>query len=604
MTRNESQTSSGNIDLVVRGGTLVDGTGASPVAGDLAISGNEIVEVGGRIDAPGAEVIDADGAIVAPGWVDVHTHYDGQVAWDDTLDPSFSNGVTTLIMGNCGVGFAPCRKGDEQTLMDVMEGVEDIPGTALAEGVPWGEWESFGEYLDFIARRKYAIDFGTQLPHSALRLHVMGERAIQHGDATPEDVAEMRRLAEAAARAGAMGFSTSRTIFHRNIDGNAIPGTYASIEELTAIAQGLAAGGGSVIEAISSSSLGDMKMFGGERFTADQEMDMLATLSRACGLPVTFTTLQDPDHPDDWRKVLHFTSEQNAAGGAQLHPQVASRQVGVLSGLAGYHAFMNRRTYVDELAALPLPARAARMRDPNVKRRVLGDEDVPVKDAGSMQALSGVFLASAENLYMMPEGFDYEPTPDLALGARATREGKPVEEVMYDYLTEDQGRGFAMLMGNNYLSGNLDVVREMLAHPDTVTGLADAGAHVNLICDGSMPTTQLMLWGGNRARGESLPIEFIVEKQTRRNARLYGMQDRGTLEVGMRADLNVIDLGKLSVAMPQTHRDLPAGGSRLLQAITGYEATILSGTVTRRRDRDTGARPGKLVRGAGALISR
>ena len=214
MTRNESQTSSGNIDLVVRGGTLVDGTGASPVAGDLAISGNEIVEVGGRIDAPGAEVIDADGAIVAPGWVDVHTHYDGQVAWDDTLDPSFSNGVTTLMMGNCGVGFAPCRKGDEQTLMDVMEGVEDIPGSALAEGVPWGEWESFGEYLDFIARRKYAIDFGTQLPHSALRLHVMGERAIQHGDATAEDVAEMRRLAEAAARAGAMGFSTSRTIFH------------------------------------------------------------------------------------------------------------------------------------------------------------------------------------------------------------------------------------------------------------------------------------------------------------------------------------------------------------------------------------------------------
>jgi N-acyl-D-amino-acid deacylase len=587
------------VDLVIRGGTLVDGTGAPPVVGDLAISGHEIVEVGGRIDAPGARAIDADGAIVAPGWVDVHTHYDGQVTWDDTLDPSFSNGVTTLIMGNCGVGFAPCRKGDEQILMDVMEGVEDIPGTALAEGVPWGEWESFGEYLDYIGRRKCAVDFGTQLPHSALRLQVMGERALRHEEATPEDVAEMRRIAEAAARAGAMGFSTSRTIFHRNIDGNAIPGTYASIEELTAIAQGVAAGGAAVIEAISASSIGDMMMFGGERFTADQEMEMLATLSRACGLPVTFTTLQTPDHPDDWRKVLHFASEQNAAG-ARLHPQVASRQVGVLSGLAGYHAFMNRRSYIDELAGLPLAERATRMRDADVKRRVLADEEVPVGDAGSMQALAGVFLTAAATLYRMPEGFDYEPTPDLALGARAAREDKPVEEVMYDYLTENQGRGFAMAIGNNYMSGNLDVVREMLSHPDTVTGLADAGAHVNLICDGSMPTTQLKLWGGGRARGESLPLEFIVEKQTRRNARLYGMEDRGTLEVGMRADLNVIDLDSLAVAMPVSHHDLPAGGARLLQEIAGYEATILNGTVTRRKDRDTGARPGRLVRGSGA----
>ena len=314
MTNETAKASSDRIDLVVRGGTLVDGTGAAPVAGDLAISGNRIVAVGGRIDAPNAETIDADGAIVAPGWVDIHTHYDGQVTWDDTLDPSFSNGVTTLMMGNCGVGFAPCRKGDEQTLMDVMEGVEDIPGSALAEGVPWGAWESFEEYLDYLSRRACAVDFGTQIPHSALRLQVMGERALRHEDATADDIAEMRRLTKAAAQAGAMGFSTSRTIFHRNIDGTAIPGTYASAEELTAIAQGAAEGGAAVIEAISSSSIGDMLFLGGERFSAREEMQMLAALSRACGLPVTFTTVQTGDHPEEWREILQFASDENTRG--------------------------------------------------------------------------------------------------------------------------------------------------------------------------------------------------------------------------------------------------------------------------------------------------
>jgi N-acyl-D-amino-acid deacylase len=599
VSRSASKQQSDKIDILVRGGTIVDGTGTTPVEGDLAISGNEIVAVGGRIDAPGAEIVDADGAIVAPGWVDVHTHYDGQVTWDDTLDPSFSNGVTTMMMGNCGVGFAPCPKGEEQTLMDVMEGVEDIPGTALAEGVPWGEWESFEEYLDWIGDRAYAVDFGTQLPHSALRLQVMGDRAIRHEDAKPEDVAEMRRLAESAARAGAMGFSTSRTIFHRSIDGEAIPGTYASAEELTAIAQGAAAGGAAVIEAISSSSIGDMLFLGGERFSAKEEMQLLAALSRDSGLPVTFTTVQTPEHPEDWREVLRFASDENARG-AQLRPQVASRQVGLLTGLSGYHGFMNRRIYLDELAALPLEKRATRMRDPEMKRRILADVDVEVTDAGSMQALSTAFLIGAAGLFMMPDGYDYEPTPDMTLGARAEREGKPVDEVLYDYLIEEEGKRFAMAMGTNYHGGNLDVVREMLSHPDTVTGLADAGAHVNLICDGSMPTTQLMLWGGGRKRGEGLPLEFVVEKQTRRNARLYGMKDRGSLEVGMRADLNVIDTDRLSVEVPVSHHDLPAGGARLLQKITGYEATILNGSITRRHDADTGARPGRLVRGPGA----
>lgn len=584
------------IDTLIRGGTLVDGTGSAPVTGDVAISGNTIVAVGDKIHAPDAVVIDAHGAVVAPGWVDIHTHYDGQVTWDDSLDPSFSNGVTTFIMGNCGVGFAPCRTGDEQALMDVMEGVEDIPGTALAEGVPWGAWQSFEEYLDYIGERRYSMDFGTQLPHSALRLQVMGERALNHETATAEDIAKMRDQAESAARAGALGFSTSRTIFHRSIDGKAIPGTYASVEELIAIAQGVAAGGGAVIEAISSSSIGDMTIFGGERFTAEQEMEMLATLSRACKLPVTFTTIQTEDHPDDWRKVLQFASSQNTQG-ATLRPQVASRQIGLLSGLSGYHGFMNRGVYIDELASLSLPERVQRMRDPEMKRRVLADIDREVDAAGSMSTLASSFLARAANLYPLSDGFDYEPKAEESLGARAAQTGKTIDDVMYDYLIENGGTGFAAILSANYVNGNLDVVREMLAHPETVTGLADAGAHVHLISDGSMPTTQLKHWAGGRTRGEGLPIEFIIEKQTRRNARLYGLKDRGTIQVGMRADLNVIDMAALSVAMPVSHCDLPAGGARLLQKISGYEATLLNGVITRRHDHDTGARPGRLVRG-------
>lgn len=597
------QRNDSSIELLIRGGEIVDGTGAPAFRGDVAIGGGRILGVGGKIDAPDARVIDADGALVSPGWVDVHTHFDGQVAWDDTLDPSFSNGVTTLVMGNCGVGFAPCRKGDEQALIDVMEGVEDIPGSALAEGVPWGAWESFEEYLDFLDGRAYAVDFAAQLPHSALRMLVMGERAIRNEDATGDDIAQMRALAERAARAGTLGFSTSRTIFHRSIDGTAIPGTYASDTELREIALGLAAGGGTVIEAITSESIGDMNFLGGERFSSRDEWAMLADLSRACGLPVTFTTVQTPEHPDEWREILDFVSKANAEG-ALLRPQVASRPIGLLTGLAGYHGFMQRPTYMDELAHLPLAERATRMRDPEIKRRILAEEDRGVEDAGSMAALSMTFRLGAERLYMMPDDYDYEPTEDLTFAARAKRDGVSAEDAYYDYLTERDGTLFASLMGTNYPGGNLDAVREMLAHPETVTGLADAGAHVNLICDGTMPTTQLLHWcgrdaggRGGRKRGEGLPIEFVVHKQTQRNARMYGLEDRGSLEVGMRADLNVIDRDNLAVQRPASHTDLPAGGSRLLQPVSGYLATVNQGIVTRENDRDTGARPGRLIRG-------
>ena len=586
-------------DLVIRGGLLVDGTGAPGYAGDLAIADGKIAEVGGRIDAPGVASIDADGALVAPGWVDVHTHYDGQVAWDDKLDPAFSNGSTTLMLGNCGVGFAPCPRGEEKTLIEVMEGVEDIPGAALAEGDPWGAWESFSEYLDFLQDRPYAVDFGTQLPHSALRLQVMRDRALRHEDATAEDILAMSRLVEQATRDGALGFSTSRTIFHRNIDGEAIPGTYASEHELIALAEAVARGGGSVIEAITSSSIGDMEFLGGERFDTEHELQLLAAMSRAANLPVTFTTVQTPDHPEEWREILDFASRENAQG-ATLRPQVASRPIALLSGLCGYHAFMHRRTYRDELAHLPLGERARRMRDPEMKKRILTDVDVMPEQAGAMEMLSAGFLIGAGAFYVMPDGYDYEPTPDMALAAIAERENRDVLEVMYDYLTDHDGKWFLSLMGTNYAEGNLDAVGEMLAHPETITGLADGGAHVNLICDGTMPTTQLKHWGYRRNRGDRLPVEMLVEKQTRRNARLYGLHDRGTLEQGMRADVNVIDTDNLDVTRPEVHEDLPAGGARLLQPVTGYLATILGGEITRRHDQDTGARPGRLLRGSRA----
>jgi len=584
------------IDIVIRGGMLVDGTGSARRMGDLAIAGDFIVAVGGNISASDAKVIDARGAIVTPGWIDVHTHLDGQVSWDDTLDPSFSNGVTTLVMGNCGVGFAPCIKGHEQALINMMEGVEDIPGTALAEGIPWGSWESFEEYLDFLDNRAHSMDLVTQLPHSALRLYVMGERALNHEQASPEDIVRMRDLAESAARAGAAGISTSRTVFHRSINGTPIPGTFASIEELIALAEGAAAGGASVFQAIPASSAGEMAVYGGEQFTIDQEMDTFEKIAKASGLPVTFTTIQHPGEPDAWHRVLEISNQKNADG-VSLRPQVASRPVGMVLGLSTYHPFTNRRTYVEELADLPVAERAICMRDPETKRRILADSDIERANSGGMQSLAKLFAYSAAALYVMPEGYDYEPTTEMTIGALAASQGKTSLEVIYDYLTEDEGQAFAMFVATNYVDGNLDVVREILTHPHTVLGLSDAGAHVNLICDASSLSTQLLLWGGKRQRGESLPIEFIVEKQTYQNAQLYGLRDRGTLEVGMRADINVIDLDALKVALPVSHGDLPAGGFRLLQEVSGYRATIKSGVITRQCDQDTGARPGRLVRG-------
>jgi len=579
-------------DLVIRGGAIVDGTGAERFSGDVGVDGGVIAAVGGRLE--GERVIDADGAIVAPGWVDVHTHYDGQATWDDQLDPSFGNGVTTLVMGNCGVGFAPCPPGEQSTLIELMEGVEDIPGSALHEGVPWGQWESFPEYLDFLGSREYALDIAAQLAHGSLRFQVMRERGVENEDATADDIAAMRKLVAEASAAGAVGFSTSRTIFHRSIGGGAVPGTYASDVELRELIHGMADGGGGVFEAITSSSLGLMTSLGGERFSQESELHLLADISRATGQRITFTTVQHVDDPEAWRAVLDFAVQQNAVG-AQLYPQIASRPVGILGGLTCYHPFMRRPSYL-AIAHLPMAAQAERMREPEVKARILAERDIAPENAGSMEMFAEVMQNVADFLFALDEIVDYEPGPECTFGARAAARGVTPLEAIYDFLAEADGANIISLPGAGYMEGNLDAVREMIVHPATIVGLADAGAHVKLICDGSSPSTQLTHWTRDRTRGETIPLEFMVEQQTRRTAQLYGFDDRGTIEVGRRADINVIDHENLTVRRPVVHHDLPAGGQRYLQPVSGYVATVVAGVQTRAHDVDTGARPGRLVR--------
>ena len=582
-------------DYVIKGGSIVDGTGAPAVDGDVAVQHGRIVEVGGSITGAAKETIDADGALVAPGWVDVHTHYDGQVTWDDELAPSSQNGVTTVVMGNCGVGFAPVPPGEEMALIELMEGVEDIPGSALHEGMPWGAWETFGEYLDHLGSREYALDVGAQIAHGAVRFYAMGERGRTNEDATADDVAAMARIVGEAIDAGAVGFSTSRTIGHRAIWGEPVPGTFAADEELLAIADSMRSVGKGVFEMIPAGTVGQLESLGGERTTQEAEHELMVRFAQRSGRPVTFTLVQSPDFPQDlWQDILARTERANADG-LQLRPQVSSRPIGFLTGLSSYHAFMRMPTYLERLADLPLDERVAAMRDPEIKAALLSEKAVRPEAPGSMENVNGLFRRSAAVMYPLTDPVDYEPTMDRMLGAEAKEQGIDPLERLYDFLLEDGGTRFASLSTVD-THARMEVLREMLTHPDTVTGLSDAGAHVTLICDGSMPTTQLTHWTRDRHRGEQIPLEFLVHKQTARNAELYGMHDRGTIEVGKRADLNVIDHDRLRVAPPVAHHDLPAGGTRLIQPVEGYVATLCNGVMTRRDDADTGARPGRLVR--------
>jgi N-acyl-D-aspartate/D-glutamate deacylase len=583
------------LDLVIRGGTVVDGTGAPSFTADVGVRDGTIVEVG-SVDGPAREVLDADGALVTPGFVDVHTHYDGQVTWDDALEPSAANGVTTLVMGNCGVGFAPVRPGDEAVLIDLMEGVEDIPGSALSVGMPWGSWESFGQYLDVLDGRRYALDVAAQVAHGAVRFYVMGERGAANEDATAEDLEAMVGVVAEAMAAGAVGFSTSRTIGHKARSGRPVPGTFAAPEELEALAGALRTAGHGVVEAIVAGTIGSLERLGGERATPMEELPLLEAVGRASGRPVTFTVAQLFEDPGHWRLVLDEVGRVNAAGG-RLRPQVIPRSVTIMTSLDTYHLFMGRPTY-RKVAHLPLAERVAELRRPEVREAILGESPTPADTNDFTSLVQELFLPALPLTFPLGEPVEYEPRMEDSVWARAQALGVDPVAHMYDLLLEDEGTAFYALLGSNFVDGTLGVCREMLLDPNTVTGLGDAGAHVNLISDCSATTFHLTHWARDRSRGERLPVELLVHKLTRGNASLYGFDDRGVVAVGRRADLNVIDLERLRIRRPELRHDLPTGVSRILQGAEGYVATTVAGTVTRRDDADTGDRPGRLVRGA------
>jgi N-acyl-D-aspartate/D-glutamate deacylase len=573
---------------------VVDGTGAAPYAADVGIRDGRIVAVG-VVDEPAERTIDATGALVTPGWVDVHTHYDGQVTWDDVLESSACHGVTTVVMGNCGVGFAPVRPEDTDVLIDLMEGVEDIPGAALSVGMPWGAWESFPEYLDVLAERRYALDVAAHVAHGAVRFYVMGERGAANEDATAEDLEQMSRIVEEALTAGAVGFSTSRTIGHRAKSGRPVPGTFAADEELLAIADAMRRAGHGVFEAIVAGTIGELKALGTERAKPVEEVPLLEAVAHASGRPVTFTTAQLFEDPDHWRLVLDAAAEANA-GGAQLRPQIIPRSVTIMTSLDTYHLFMERPSY-RKIADLPLAERVAEMRRPEVREAILAESDPTDAPDGFSNAVARLFTPALVLTFSLAEPVNYEPTMDQSVWAQAQALGIDPVEHMYDLLLEDDGKAFYALLGSNFVGGNLEACREMLLDPNTVTGLGDAGAHVNLISDCSASTFHLTHWARDRTAGEKLPIELLVHKLSGANAELYGFDDRGTVTPGKRADLNVIDLDRLTIRAPEVLHDLPTGASRIMQAAEGYVATLVNGVVTRDHDRDTGERPGRLARG-------
>ncbi|HLI45292.1 MAG TPA: amidohydrolase family protein [Acidimicrobiales bacterium] len=557
-------------DLVITGGLVVDGTGAPARVADVVVDNGRVTDI---VDGPGGargslarRRVAAEGAVVTPGFVDVHTHYDGQATWDPCLAPSSWHGVTTVVMGNCGVGFAPVRPADRGRLIELMEGVEDIPGTALHEGLSW-EWESFPEYLDALESRPHDVDVAAQLPHGALRLYVMGERGARREAASPEDVAEMARLAREAVEAGALGFTTSRTRNHRTSTGEFTPTLTAAAGELAGIAAGLGEAGAGVLQAVSD--------FADEK----EELASVLGMAEASGRPLSISVAQSPRRPESYRSLLGAIAAANAAGHT-VRAQVAARPVGLLLGL---------ETTLHPLGASPtarrLGADAASLRDPAVRSRILAE----------VAAHPPTF--PWEQLFQLGDPPDYEPTPESSIAARAARRRVDPAELALDILADGGRDTFLYLPFLNYAGGDLEAVREMLCHPDAVLGLGDGGAHVGTICDGSFPTTMLTHWVRDRTRGPRLPIEHAVAVQTSRTADLVGLGDRGRLAPGYRADLNVIDLEALRLRAPVISHDLPANGRRLVQRAEGYLHTFVAGVETYAGGEHTGPLPGGLVRG-------
>ena len=580
------------LDLIIKGGTLVDGSGGEPYTGDLGIRDGRIVEVG-TVNGTAKQTIDADGAIVTPGFTDIHTHYDGQVSWDEEMAPSSLHGVTTCAMGSCGVGFAPVLEADRERLVRLMEGVEDIPGSALSEGIRWG-WETFPEYMDFLDQMPHTIDFMAHVPHDALRVYVMRDRAVANEDATDEDIARMRDIVREAVEAGAIGFSTGRSDNHRSADGDPTPASEAAGRELSGIAEAFAGLNHGVLQAVNDFDI----MQGDARF--HPEFDLLEDMVVASGgRPMSISTMQRDHSARQWEWIFD-RAQQCVDKGYDVRCQVAPRGIGVMLGLsATFHPFMGFPSF-KAISHLPLAEQVRRMRDPALKARMITEKSEPVSGDGSpLPPLADFFLANIDmvalRLFRLGEQPNYEPSITESLGTEALVRGVPVLSVLYDAMLEDEGRALTYFPVYNYAGMNLDVVHEMLTHPLALPGLSDGGAHVGTICDASFPTFLMTHWARDRESGR-IPLERVVQMQSRDTARFVGLHDRGELKLGQRADINVIDFSRLQLRHPELVADLPAGGERLIQRAEGYIATLVAGEVIASQGQITSARPGRLVR--------
>lgn len=559
--------------LVIRNGTIVDGSGGDPYEADLSIEGDRIAAIGKNLPR-GEEEIDARGRLVTPGFVDVHTHYDAQVTWSERLSPSSWNGATTLVLGNCGVGFAPCHEDQHAMLINLMEGVEDIPEVVLSEGLPWN-WHSFPDFLDAIAARSYDADVATQVPHAALRVYVMGQRGADREPATEQDRQRMAELTVEGLRAGALGFSTSRTLNHRSADGKHIPTLRAEEAELTAIARAMRTADAGWLQIVSDFQEGEIGLF--------------RRLAKESGRPVTITLLQSNVRPEGWRETMAEIDEANAEG-LRITAQVRTRPTSVLLGLELSQTPFTGRPSADRLARLSFAERVALWRDPAFRARVLAE-----RDPGNPQRR---MVDRWDRMYPLDDPPDYEPAPECSIAAIAARQGRPPAEVAYDLMLERDGKQIVYLPVTNFAAGNLDVVREMIDRPNTLLGLGDGGAHVGIMCDATATSYTLTHWTRDRRRGSLFPVSWAIRRLTADNAVEVGLRDRGLLKVGLKADINVIDYDRMKLRRPEIVYDLPAGGKRLIQRTDGFDATIVSGAVVYRYGEATGALPGRLVRGA------
>lgn len=568
-------------DMVIRGGLLVDGTGAPPREADIAIDGEMITAVGVSLP-PGKREVNAVGKLVTPGWVDIHTHYDGQAMWDPLLLTSSLHGVTTVVFGNCGVGFAPVHASDRANLISLMEGVEEIPEVVLDAGLKW-DWETFPQYLDALDAVPRAIDIGAQVAHHPLRMYVMGERAMRRERATDEDIATMRKLTAEAMAAGALGFTTSRTQVHKNSCGDLAPAFDASIEELFGIAEAL--------------TLSKRGAFGINSDFDDEEaeVDWMAELSRKTGRPVWFLMTEHPSDPARWRRLINLVDRANQSG-AMIFAQVAGRPVGLIMGVGtNVNPFTIRPSFAS-LAALSAEDCLAAMRRPEVRAQLIADKP-SAEMLAKLSPFRQAIATSWDRIFLMGDSPDYEPPPEASVMAAAQREGRTPDEVAYDYITKTGTSRFLFFPLANYAEGNLDVVLSMLKREGTILGLGDGGAHCSSIMDAGIASYMLTHWTRDRHRGERLPLEFVVKLLTSETAAFMGLHDRGRLAAGLRADINIIDYTNLQLHVPEVWSDMPANGRRLIQRVDGYEMTIVAGTPVFERGEHTGALPGRLIRG-------